>query len=203
MNYGFTLGSRLITALALAALTTVTASAGSNSPKDGSLGGWYGITFDAFSKKYPPHKHCQKSNENGEGFVRCFLDQQKVEGTSGWKADFLFFKGALIELQLTRPTDEPATYDTLKAKLSKSLWQPVASEINDPAVNVRDAKILRSSEATSWTYRDTTWKQELANKKHREVVLSESIESPKNGEKSTKPTGVIIRVKYYNLNQLR
>lgn len=183
--------------LALAALTTITASAGSNSPKDGSLSGWYGITFEAFSKQYPPHKHCQKNNENGNGFVRCLLDQQKVEGLSGWKADFLFFKGALIELQLTRPTDTPTTYDTLKDKLSKSLWQPVASEINDPAVNVRDAKILRGSEAASWTYRETTWRLDMANKKHREVVLTESIEFPKDGAKSTRPTSVSIRVKNY------
>ncbi|HEY9826497.1 MAG TPA: hypothetical protein V6D19_13720 [Stenomitos sp.] len=199
MNNGFNLGGRLITALVLAALTTVTAAAGSNSPKKGSLGDWYGITWESFSKKHPPHKHCQKNNENGEGFVRCFLDQKKVEGTSGWKADFLFFKGALIELQLTRPTDEPATYDTLKAKLSKSLWQPVASEINDPTLNVRDAKILRGTETTSWTYRDTTWKQEQANKKHREIRLTESIEFPTNGAKpSKKPTSVSILIKNHN-----
>lgn len=200
MNCGFKLDSRFITALVLAVLTTVTASAGSNSLKDSSLSGWYGITFEAFSKKHPPHKHCQKNNENGGGFVRCILHQQKVEGLSGWKADFLFFKGALIELQLTRPTDTPATYDTLKGKLSKSLWQPVASEISDPAVNVHDAKIMRGTERTSWTYRETTWKQELANKKHRQTVLSESIDFPKGGERSTKPTGVYIRVKNYNPN---
>ena len=194
MKHSFNLGSRLITALVLATLTTVSAAAGSNSPKKGSLGDWYGITWESFSKKYPPHKHCQKNNENGVGFVRCFLSQQNVESLSGWKADFLFFNSLLIELQLTRPTDTPDTYDSLKDKLSTSLWQPIASEINDPTVNVRDAKILRGSEASSWTYRETTWKQELYNKKHREVVLRESIEFPRNGAKSTKPQAVTIRV---------
>ena len=100
----------------------------------------------------------------------------------------------LVELQLTRATDTPATYDRLKDKLSKTLWQPVTAEINDPNVNVRDAKILRGSEASSWTYRETTWQQELYNKKHRKVVLSESIEFPRNGANSTKPQSVTIRV---------
>jgi hypothetical protein len=52
-------------------------------------------------------------------------------------------------------------------------------------------------------YRETTWKQELANKKHREVVLSGSIEFPKGGSKFTTPTGVMIRAKNYKPNQLR
>jgi hypothetical protein len=183
--------------LALTLLTSAATASKNIALNEVQLSNFYSTTWATFAKNHPPHKHCQGNSEKTDGFIRCFLDEQKIEGISGWKAEFLFFNGALIELQLTRPTDTPATYDNLKDRLTKTLWQPIASEINDPNVNVRDAKINRGSEATSWTYRETRWKQEFSGNKHREVMLNESISFPRDGSRSTKPQALSIRVKNY------